>query len=254
MIRFASSIRVGAVIKAAEKLSQIYGIDAAIINQLMYGIRGVDGSYRDGFLQNVETEERWSWQKEFMELADPRSTEDRAGWLGMKLGMFTFFSILLLLAPCGILVTRAVMCPSHCFYFEGVLFISFLGFFLITSVTALIVRVLTSSGVVLMFPLFAWFRFIGMPGADDRILGLSYPWIGRARNAVRLRAIHPDSHLIWAHIAKIALFYIMYEASQASWSVVLYGKSIPEGLPVWIYGFAMIWEYYTMVFVRSALR
>jgi len=35
--------------------------------------------------------------------------------------------------------------------------------------------------------------------------------------------------------------------------VVLYAKSIPEALPVWIYGFAMIWEYFSMVFVRSAL-
>ena len=46
----------------------------------------------------------------------------------------------------------------------------------------------------------------------------------------------------------------MYEACQAAWSVVLYAKSIPEALPVWIYGFAMIWEYFSMVFVRSALR
>lgn len=34
---------------------------------------------------------------------------------------------------------------------------------------------------------------------------------------------------------------------------MLYAKSIPEALPVWIYGFAMIWEYFSMVFVRSAL-
>jgi len=207
--------------KLAETLSQVYGIDAAIINQLMYGVRNVDGSYRDGFLLNMETEERWSWRREFMEYAEPRSSEDPiSGWFGMKI---------------------------------GVLFLSLLSFFLITSISALIVRILTSSGVVLMFPIFAWLRLLGVPGADDRILSLSYPWIGRARNVARLRNIYPESHLIFAHLAKIALFYVMYEASQAAWSVVLYGKSLPDGLPVWVYGFAMIWEYFSIIFVRSAL-
>jgi hypothetical protein len=130
---------------------------------------------------------------------------------------------------------------------------SLLAFFLITSVTSLIVRVLTSSGVVLMFPLFTCFRSFGMPGADERILALSYPWIGSARRAVANEQIHPQTHLVWAHVAKIVLYYVMYEACQAAWSVVLYAKSIPEALPVWIYGFAMIWEYFSMVFVRSAM-
>lgn len=90
-------------------------------------------------------------------------------------------------------------------------------------------------------------------GADERILAMSYPWIGIAHTAIRNRNIHPQSHLIWAHLAKILLYYIMYEACQAAWSVVLYAKSIPESLPVWIYGMAMILEYFSMVFVRSAL-
>ena len=135
------------------------------------------------------------------------------------------------------------------------LVLSLLTFFLVTSVTALVVRTLTSSGVVLMFPLFAFFRSIGLPGADDRILGLSYPWIGRAMAASRpASSPHPPSHLVWSHSAKIFLYYLMYEACQAAWSTVLYGKSTPEALPVWIFGFAMLWEYFTIVFVRSALR
>lgn len=70
---------------------------------------------------------------------------------------------------------------------------SLLAFFLITSVTSLIVRVLTSSGVVLMFPLFELFRTAGIPGADERILALSYPWIGVARRAIRSNHVHPQS-------------------------------------------------------------
>ena len=111
---------------------------------------------------------------------------------------------------------------------------SAMAFFLITSVTSLIVRVLTSSGVVLMFPLFSLFRGMGLPGADERILSQSYPWIGTARAAI-------GSHLVAAHSFKIVLYYAMYEACQAAWSIVLYNKSIPQGLPVWIFGFCMIW-------------
>ena len=90
-------------------------------------------------------------------------------------------------------------------------------------------------------------------GADERILALSYPWIGSARTAIANRQIHPQSHLICAHVSKILLYYVMYEACQAAWSVVVYSKSIPEALPVWIYGLAMILEYFSMVFVRSAM-
>ena len=160
------------------------------------------------------------------------------------------------------------------------LLLSTLAFFLITSVTSLIVRVLTSSGVVLMFPLFNVFRTMGLR-ADERILSLSYPWIGRARVAIANQHVHPQGHLVWAHCMKIVLYYVMYEACQAgetlqihfylvpthiprstqmkfipcsqAWSVVLYAKSIPEALPIWIFGFAMIWEYFSMVFVRSAI-
>jgi len=203
---------------AGEFLSQIYGMDSVIINQLMYGIRAPDGSLQGGHMQSMETKERWGWRKDQLDSYEPDLSI--IDWLLKKI---------------------------------GILSMSLLAFFLITSVTSLIVRVLTSSGVVLMFPLFSCFRAFGMSGADERILALSYPWIGHARGAIAQQRIHPQSHLVWAHIAKIILYYVMYEACQAAWSVVLYAKSIPEALPVWIYGFAMIWEYFSMVFVRSAL-
>jgi len=201
-----------------EFLSQIYGMDSVIINQFMYGIRGSSGSLQTGYLQNLETKERWGWTKQQLESYD--GNDSVADWILKKI---------------------------------GALIMSLLAFFLITTVTSLIVRVLTSSGVVLMFPLFSFFRSLGMSGADERILALSYPWIGSARTAIANRQIHPQNHLIWAHVSKILLYYVMYEACQAAWSVVLYAKSIPEALPVWIYGLAMILEYFSMVFVRSAM-
>jgi len=200
-----------------EFLSQGFGMDSIIINQLMFGIRGMDGAFSSGYVKSMETQERWGWHKEQLQIFEHRTFAEK-------------------------LVGKL-----------GVVFLSTLAFFLITSVTSLIVRVLTSSGVVLMFPLFTCFRMLGMPGADERILSLSYPWIGSLRTAIANGHVHPQSHLVWAHVTKIVLYYVMYEACQAAWSVVLYAKSIPEALPVWIYGFAMIWEYFSMVFVRSAL-
>ncbi|KAL7493466.1 hypothetical protein ACHAWT_002462 [Skeletonema menzelii] len=201
-----------------EFFSQIYGMDSVIINQFMYGIRGSSGSLQSGYLQNMETKERWGWTKQQLESYE--GNESVVDWIFRKI---------------------------------GALLLSLLAFFLVTTVTSLIVRVLTSSGVVLMFPLFSFFRSLGMRGADERILALSYPWIGSARMAIANRQIHPQNHLIWAHVSKILLYYVMYEACQAAWSVVVYAKSIPEALPVWIYGLAMILEYFSMVFVRSAM-
>ncbi|KAL3766668.1 hypothetical protein ACHAWU_003424 [Discostella pseudostelligera] len=229
-----------------EFLSQIYGMDSIIINQLMYGIRGEDGAFTSGYVKSMETQEQWGWHSELLVAFENKSTMHVA--------------------------VRKL----------GVLSMSMLAFFLVTSVTSLIVRVLTSSGVVLMFPIFTLLRSFGLPGADERIISLSYPWIGAARAAISTERSHPQAtalllivgagHFVWAQVTKVILYYVMYEACQAvyflccsdshftdrplylsAWSVVLYAKSIPEALPVWIYGFAMIWEYFSMVFIRSAL-
>eukprot|EP00550_Attheya_septentrionalis_P003759 CAMPEP_0198283350 /NCGR_PEP_ID=MMETSP1449-20131203/2972_1 /TAXON_ID=420275 /ORGANISM="Attheya septentrionalis, Strain CCMP2084" /LENGTH=887 /DNA_ID=CAMNT_0043979935 /DNA_START=171 /DNA_END=2834 /DNA_ORIENTATION=- len=216
--------------RVAQVLTQVFGVmDCAIVNQLMYGITNGDRTeYRDGHLIHVQNKERWSWRKhELPAFARPPLWS----WQRFHTNPIPWF-----------------------FGKIGDLLSGLLTFFLITSITALIVRVLTSSGVVMMVPLFACFRVMGLPGASDRILALSYPWIGRARAAIQRRRVGRDSHLVASHLAKIFLYYSMYEGCQAAWSVLLYGgKSIPEGVPIVLFGFCMIWEYFSMVFVRSAL-
>lgn len=218
------------------------GYDAPVINQLMYGVLNTTKSYpnafRNGFLMNMDTTEHWAWHKELLS-----EYEETTGFLNI------------FRHPVDWILHKA-----------GTLFVSCLSFFLITSVTALIVRVLTTSGVVLMYPLFSCFRrYFGLNGASERILGLSYPWMGLALQ----RASNPPprssesrqhsisnylvKHMLTSHISKVALYYIMYEACQAAWSTILYAKSVPDGLPIYLYGLTMIWEYFSMIFMRSAL-
>mmetsp|Transcript_14904 Transcript_14904/g.23127 ORF Transcript_14904/g.23127 Transcript_14904/m.23127 type:complete len:684 (+) Transcript_14904:76-2127(+) len=222
--------------------SAFTGYDSPVINQLMYGIlnstRTYPNAFRNGYLMNMETKEHWSWHKELI-----AGYEEVTGFLNI------------FRHPVDWILHKI-----------GSFFVSCLAFFLITSVTALIVRVLTTSGVVLMYPLFSCFRrYFGLNGASERILGLSYPWMGlalqRASNPPsrssesRQHSIsnHMVKHMLTSHISKVALYYIMYEACQAAWSTVLYAKSVPDGLPVYLYGLTMIWEYFSMIFMRSAL-
>ncbi len=205
--------------KFAKHMAQIYGMDSVIINQFMYSIKTTDGKFRNGHLQKMETKERWMYSKYQLE----ESYEVRHNIL------FWFFNRI------------------------GVLAISLAAFFLVTSVTALIVRELTSAGVMVMFPIFASLRAWGIPGANDRVLEMSYPWVGRARRAINRARIHPFEHYIWAHLAKLGLMYTLYESSQVAWSAMLYSKSTPANLPLWIFGNSMIYEYFNMIFVRSAL-
>jgi len=208
------------IAKFAQFLSQIYGMDTLIINQLMYGIKTSEGGFQRGHLQNVETRERWAYSSAQLDEEE-----------GIRHNVLTWW-----------------------FQKLGILAISLVAFFLVTSVTALIVRLLTSSGVMIMFPIFAAIRSWGISGIDDRVLEYSYPWVGPARRAIRRQGIHPFEHYLFAHLAKLFLVYTMYESCQVAWSAFLYSKSTPANLPLWIFGNAMVYEYFSMVFVRSALR
>ena len=169
-----------------EFLSQIYGMDSIIINQLMYGIRGANGAFSSGYVKSMETQERWGWHSE---LLDAFETKTFVHIVERKLGRVEY-TVAHLRADeeiCDLLTKY----PPY-LLFSGVLSMSMLAFFLVTSVTSLIVRVLTSSGVVLMFPMFSLLRTLGLPGAHERIISLSYPWIGAARGAISAEHTHPQ--------------------------------------------------------------
>jgi hypothetical protein len=79
-----------------EFLSQIYGMDSIIINQLMFGIRNAEGAPLSGHVQNMETKERWGWRKEQIESYDGGTSVIQ--WLPNKLGMSIRFSCAFLCA------------------------------------------------------------------------------------------------------------------------------------------------------------
>eukprot|EP01041_Mallomonas_annulata_P007897 gene7897-16167_t len=60
----------------------------------------------------------------------------------------------------------------------SILLSSALAFMMLSCVTALMVRVMISSGVVLLFPLFWIAQGFGMQPLNMRIISLSYPWLG----------------------------------------------------------------------------
>lgn len=79
---------------AGEFLSKIYGMDSVIINQLMYGILGSAGSLQSGYVQNMETKERWGWTKQQLESYE--GNDSAIDWLLKKMGELHFLHLVIL--------------------------------------------------------------------------------------------------------------------------------------------------------------
>jgi len=132
----------------------------------------------------------------------------------------------------------------------GVIFQTCLAFFFTATVTALVVRMLISSGVVIMFPLFACLQSLGFRELDMQILTLSYPWLGLPVELLR-RQRKPSGPLIGAHCIRVVVLYSMYEACQLAWSAWLYDRPLPDGLQLEVFALIMVWEYFAMIYLRS---
>eukprot|EP00979_Chaetoceros_neogracilis_P006048 scaffold1197_cov168-Chaetoceros_neogracile.AAC.7 len=71
--------------KFAQFLSQIYGMDAIIVNQLMYGIKNTDGKYLNGHLQNVESKARWTYSGSYLD-TEKEILHNFATWCYNRIG------------------------------------------------------------------------------------------------------------------------------------------------------------------------
>jgi hypothetical protein len=141
--------------------------------------------------------------------------------------------------------------PAEWLVFKvSILFYSLFAFFFLTTITALLIRILISSGVVLIFPVFWAMQLCGFPPISLRIVAISYPWIGLPLEIIRSRnqSIVP---FIIGHISRVAVYYYLYQATQLVFSIWFYNRDSPGQQELWIFGLMMIWEYYSMIYVRS---
>ena len=166
----------------------------------------------DGYIRNLSTNETWSWEKD--------NFEETPIILGI---IYKVFTILL----------------------------SYIAYFFISNITAFIIRVLLGSGVIITFPLFLLLRNCLRTRVQIRHLSGSYPWLGDTIYRL-IRSNHSIVPFVAAHLIATMIFYSSYESTQFVWGVWLYGsKSIPSGLPIFVFAIVMIWEYYAILFCRS---
>jgi len=103
---------------------------------------------------------------------------------------------------------------------------SLFAFFFLTTITALLVRILISSGVVLIFPIFWMLQLFGFAPLNLRIVAISYPWIGLPLEVIRSRnqSITP---FILGHISRVVIYYFLYQATQLVFAVWFYNRDSP---------------------------
>lgn len=150
----------------------LLGYDTIVINQLL-----TLDLPTGGLFENSRTGEEWYWRSTFAEHFGRQKKS----------------------MPFGEAIAYKV----------GIVGQTAMSFFFTATITALIVRMLISSGVVIMFPLFYCVRRVGV-NLDLDILTMSYPWLGRP--VARLEAQNkPTAPLIAAHCIRVVVLYSMYE-------------------------------------------
>jgi hypothetical protein len=94
-------------------------------------------------------------------------------------------------------------------------------------------------------------HLFGVQIINTRILSLSYPWIGVPMEMLRARN-QSTMPFIMSHIFRVVIYYVMYEACQMSFSSWFYDEVRPGQRELWIFSIMMLWEYYSMIYVRSS--
>ena len=204
-----------ALVSAGSKWLDYFGYDTAMYNQIIFGMRSpmpvapsTKPSNSDGTIQSAALLN--AWQDEYRVLVD--------AWLGGE--------DLSHIAPTGHLLhmntgerwgsgndgflqtIKGVSFISGAILKMVWIFAAYITYFFISSMTALIVRVLTSSGVVIMFPLMFCLKHIGLADNESiRILELSYPWLGLPMRAWRESGRHGSFswNLFYPHAIKVRL-------------------------------------------------
>lgn len=138
-------------------------------------------------------------------------------------------------------------------YKVGVALKIFFSYFLLSCSTAVLVRILISSGVVLVFPIFSLMQYAGIVQDMDqhlRVISHAYPWLGVPMEMLLARG-HSCVPFVMAHISRVIVYYTLYEALQFAVSIWFYDDAQPGQRELWLFATMMIWEYFSMVYVRA---
>ena len=118
---------------------------------------------------------------------------------------------------------------------------------LVSCVTSLIIRVLLSPGVIFL-PVCSVLPLVGTPNMMLRALAYSYPRVGRPLHGIFTSGGDVVPFLRTCH-QRSSTTQCTRRVSLAAW---LY-KSIPAGLHEALFGIFMLFEYFSMVYVRADL-
>ena len=206
---------------AASALAQVFhryvlGYDTPLTNQAMEAL-GSSGALRNDHT-NIVT--RW------------RRSDARRRRLSQRLGAEAAFKWL--------------------FRRAGVAVTSLLAFFLLSTVTAAVLRVLVASGVCGAFAL--WYLLSNTRFAqrlDFQALARAYPWLGAPLELLRAQGREGTS-LLCAHAVRVIVAYALYESAQFAFARWFYGPPLPPSLGLCCFGLMLGWEYATLAHCRSA--
>lgn len=127
---------------------------------------------------------------------------------------------------------------------------SLLALFLVSTVTAMLVRHLIASGVALVIPILEVLRRTFQVAVDGRIIAASYPWLMLPMHALQ-RAGKPAAAYIASQIAFLLVIYVMYEAAQVLFGTFFYPRLVAKGQFAFLFALVMVCEYFSMIFLRS---
>ena len=129
----------------------------------------------------------------------------------------------------------------------------FFSYFLLSCSTAVLVRILISSGVVMIFPIFSLMHYAGIASDAEqhlRVISHAYPWLGVPMEMLIARGRSTVPFVI-AHISRVVLYYTLFEALQFAVSIWFYDDPTPGQRELWLFATMMVWEYFSMVYVRA---
>jgi hypothetical protein len=200
--------------------------DTVMINQLMWTFPRTSG-----YVTAVRTGESWGWGEGGAEAM--LSSQAYAAQTSDPIDGLEFFLI-------RIVAIVEIM----------------IGFFFFSSLAAVLVRTILTSGASLLYPFAACARCFVPRGTQiirdtERHLNSAYPWLGAHMHQLRLLGERATPFLA-SHTLSLIFIIVLQSAGQTVLSAFFFSwKSYPNELPLLIWSGFVFADYFALVFTRS---